>query len=107
MESDDDIIFLNSDEEDSGNVSTGEDDDGLGIVLSDNKATSSNEICCSSKGDGMDIDDYPYEIMCAEQIVQHMIDCIKEVNTIVLLPPTITRILLNYFKWDKEKLYEA
>lgn len=22
------------------------------------------------------------------------------------IPPTTTRILLNYFKWDKEKLYE-
>ena len=109
MESDDDVIFLNSEEEDedSGNVSTGdEDDDGLGVVLSDNKPSSSNEIC-SSKGDGMDLDDYPFEIMSTEQVVQYMINCIKEVNNIVLLPPTITRILLNYFKWDKEKLYEA
>jgi len=108
MESDDDVIFLeNSEDEDSCNVSTDEDDDGLGIILSDNQPTSSNgEICGSSKGD-MDIDDYPYEIMSTEQIVQYMIDSIKDVNTVVQLPPTITRILLNHFNWDKEKLYEA
>ena len=107
MESDDDIIFLeNSEDEDSGNVSSGDEDDGLGIILSDNQPTSSNEISCSSKGD-MDIDEYPYEIMSTEQIVQFMIDSIKEVNTVVQLPPTITRILLNHFNWDKEKLYEA
>lgn len=109
MESDDDVIFLNSEEdEDSGNVSSGEDDDddGLGAVLSDNKPSSSNEIC-SSKADGMELDEYPFQIMTTEEVVQYMIDCIKDVNTVVLLPPTITRILLNYFKWDKEKLYEA
>lgn len=108
MESDDDIIFLeNSEDEDSGNVSTGdEDDDALGIILSDNQPTSSNEIC-SSKCEGMDLEEYPYEIMSTEQIVQYMIDCIKDVNTVVQLPPTITRILLNHFNWDKEKLYEA
>ncbi|KAF6039830.1 ARIH1 [Bugula neritina] len=49
---------------------------------------------------------YPHEVLSPEMIVQHMIDCIKDVNTIVELPATITRILLNHFKWDKEKLIE-
>lgn len=108
MESDDDVIFLNSEEdEDSGNVSSIEDDDddGLGAVL-DNKPSGSNEIG-PSKSNCMDLDEYPFQIMSTEEVVQYMIDCIKDVNTVVLLPPTITRILLNYFKWDKEKLYEA
>lgn len=77
-----------------------------GIVLSDNKPTSSSELCCSSKND-IEMDEYPFVIMSAEEVVQHMIDSIKDVNTVVQLPPTITRILLNYFNWDKEKLYEA
>jgi len=36
-----------------------------------------------------------------------MVDCIKEVNVVVQIPATITRILLNHFKWDREKLMEC
>jgi ariadne-1 len=118
MESDDFLLYNNSEEEeeedeadeeeedeDSGNVSsTGEDEDGLTLALLENEPTGSGSIACPS--DRMDMEDFPYEILTTEQIVQHMIDCIKEVNTIVQLPLTITRILLNHFKWDKEKLYE-
>lgn len=35
-----------------------------------------------------------------------MVECIKEVNTVVQIPTTTVRILLNHFKWDKEKLME-
>lgn len=52
-------------------------------------------------------EEYHYEVLTADQIVQHMVDCIKEVNTVVQIPATITRILLNHFKWDKEKLMEC
>lgn len=109
MDSDDDVIIINSDDEDSGNVSSNNvssDDDSIGIAISDNKPTSSNEVCGASKS-AMDSDEYQFEIMSAEQVVQYMIDSIMEVNTVVQLPITITRILLNYFNWDKEKLYEA
>ncbi|XP_067120275.1 E3 ubiquitin-protein ligase arih1-like [Centruroides vittatus] len=94
MDSDEDVLYGS----DSGNESTGEEDDGLSIGLEPEPATSK---------DKMDIEEeFVYEVLTTEQIVQHMIDCIREVNTVVQIPPTITRILLNHFKWDKEKLYE-
>lgn len=61
---------------------------------------------CSSTRDKRDIEEYPFVVLSPEQIVQYMVDCIKEVNTVVELPATITRILLSHFKWDKEKLME-
>ncbi|KAG9508821.1 E3 ubiquitin-protein ligase ARIH1 [Fragariocoptes setiger] len=51
-------------------------------------------------------EEFQYEVLTSDQIVEHMISCIKDVNTVVQLSPTITRILLNHFKWDRERLYE-
>ncbi|KAI1301586.1 E3 ubiquitin-protein ligase arih1 [Halotydeus destructor] len=80
---------------DSGHESTDDDED---IDLEPGHVAS---------GKGMEIEEeYPFEPLTTEQIVLAMTDCIKEVNTVVQLPPTITRILLNHFDWDKEKLYE-
>jgi len=104
MDSDDDYLY---DATDSGNESPDGDGDG----------DSDNE------GDdfGMDIglgeepgpssqnrieDEYYCEVLSTEQIVQHMVDCIKQVNTVLHIPATTVRILLNHFKWDKEKLLE-
>ena len=117
---DSDVSYDESD--DSGNESTDnsdgkydictgvqndEDEDGPdvlpmhGLVASDVTNNSSN------KHGNMDIeDDYPFQVLSTDQLVLHMDECIKDVNTIVQLPPTVTRILLNHFKWDKEKLYE-
>ncbi|XP_076443891.1 E3 ubiquitin-protein ligase arih1-like [Babylonia areolata] len=53
-----------------------------------------------------DDEDFKYEVLSADQIVQFMVDSIKEVNAVVQIPTTITRILLNHFRWDKEKLME-
>ncbi len=110
MESEEEVLYNESeeeeeDEDDSGNESSGgDDDDGLSVALLDSEPTVSANM--SSK-DKMDFDeDFPFEVLTTEQIMQHMQDCIKEVNNVVQLPPTITRILLNHFKWDKEKLYE-
>ena len=50
---------------------------------------------------------YQFEVLSTDQIVHHMNKCIEEVNTVVQLPSTTTRILLNHFRWDREKLYEA
>ena len=60
----------------------------------------------SGRGGEME-DEYQFEVLTTEQILQHMNRSIEEVNTVVQLPATVTRILLNHFKWDKEKLYEA
>jgi hypothetical protein len=51
-------------------------------------------------------DEFKYEVLTPDKIVQHMIECIKEVNQVLELPPTTTRILLHHFRWDKEKLME-
>ncbi|XP_077284873.1 E3 ubiquitin-protein ligase ariadne-1 isoform X1 [Arctopsyche grandis] len=53
-----------------------------------------------------DSDDYPYEVLSTDQIVQYMDNSIYDVNSVVKIPATVTRILLNHFKWDKEKLME-
>jgi len=55
---------------------------------------------------GSQPDDFSYEILNPEEIVQHMVDCIKDVNQVLQIPATTTRILLNHFKWDKDKLME-
>lgn len=51
-------------------------------------------------------EEFKYEVLSPDKIVQHMIECIKEVNQVIQLPPTTTRILLHHFRWDKEKLME-
>lgn len=51
-------------------------------------------------------DEYTYEVLTSDQIVEDMVSSIRDVNTVVQLSPTITRLLLNHFKWDKERLYE-
>ncbi|KAF6211188.1 hypothetical protein GE061_014303 [Apolygus lucorum] len=92
MDSEEETFY---DDVDSGNESSGDDVDFVMEVDSNNAIERHSEI-----------DDYPYEVLSTEEIVQHMIDCIKDVNTVVEIPATTTRILLNHFKWDKEKLME-
>lgn len=48
-----------------------------------------------------------YEVLTGDQVVELMQAIIREVNTIVQIPATVTRILLNHYKWDKEKLMEC
>lgn len=90
MNSDDENFY-----EDSGNETSGDDVE-FGIEV---EAGSAREVQTIE-------DDYPYEVLSTDDIVQHMVDSIKEVNMVVQIPATTTRILLNYFNWDKEKLME-
>ena len=60
---------------------------------------------CSNQ-DKFDQDEFPFEVLTADQIVKFMVDSIKDVNVVVQIPHTVTRILLNHFRWDKEKLME-
>ncbi|MGH0125375.1 UNVERIFIED_CONTAM: hypothetical protein FKN15_028756 [Acipenser sinensis] len=60
----------------------------------------------SGLGPGQDEEDYRFEVLTADQILQHMVECIREVNEVIQNPATITRILLSHFNWDKEKLME-
>ncbi|CAG5099484.1 Similar to arih1: E3 ubiquitin-protein ligase arih1 (Xenopus laevis) [Cotesia congregata] len=92
MDSEEETLY---DEVDSGNESSGDDVDFAMEIEANNPRERSN-----------DADEYPFEVLTTEEIVQHMVDSIKEVNTVVEIPATTTRILLNHFKWDKEKLME-
>lgn len=51
-------------------------------------------------------EEYRYDVLNANQIVENMVSSIREVNSVVQLNTTVTRILMNYFQWDKERLYE-
>lgn len=53
-----------------------------------------------------DADEFKYEVLTPDKIVQYMIECIKDVNQVLELTSTTTRILLHHFRWDKEKLME-
>lgn len=68
---------MDSDEEsfddvDSGNESSGDDVDFPMDVEVSNQREKQN-----------DCEDYPFEVLSTEEIVQHMVDCIKEVNNVV------------------------
>jgi ariadne-1 len=78
-----------------GNDSSG-DDAGFAVEVETNNST---EIETGA-------DEYLFEVLSPEGIVQLMEDSIREVNTVVEISATTTRILLNHFKWDKEKLIE-
>lgn len=83
MDSDDDTF----DNVDSGNVSSGEDD--FPIV-------DEVEMSCS-KDRQSEHDEYPYEGLTTEEIVQHMVDCIKEVNTVVEVSQCTTSTMFYAF----------
>lgn len=60
------------DDVDSGNESSGDDVDFAMEVESHNTRERQTEI-----------EDYPFEVLSTEEIVQHMVNSIKEVNTVV------------------------
>lgn len=90
MDSDEDTSYV-----DSGNESSSDD---IGYAMDVENL--------NPKDRQGDVEEFVFEVLSTEEIVQHMIDCIKEVNNVVEIPATTTRILLNHFKWDKEKLME-
>lgn len=67
MDSEDDT----KDDVDSGNESSGDDVD---FVMDETHSTRERQT---------ELEEYPYEVLSTEEIVQHMVDCIKEVNTVV------------------------
>lgn len=69
MNSDDEIP---SDDVDSGNVSSGDDVDFAMEVESN-----------ASREKQSEAEEYPFEVLSTEQIVQHMVDSIKDVNSVI------------------------
>lgn len=70
-------VAMDSDEDalndiDSGNESSGDDVD-FAMEVDVRHEREKNQ----------DIDDFPFEVLTTDNIVQHMIDCIKEVNTVL------------------------
>lgn len=70
MDSDDDSY--ENDDNDSGNVSSGDDDFAMDVV----------EIH-ASRDRQQESDEYPYEVLTTDEIVEHMSECIKKVNNVV------------------------
>jgi len=120
MSSDEDYLFDETDDRDSGNDSPDNSDEeeevdwGMDIGLGDEPGPSGRIEGRGMRSSGRygdsesrgDAEDYYYEVLSTEQIVQHMVDTIAEVNNVIQIPATTVRILLNHFKWDKEKLME-
>ena len=73
--------------------------------LSTSNRSNSNMFMANKRKDLND-EEFKYEVLTPEKIVQSMIESIREVNQVIQLPPTTTRILLHHFRWDKEKLME-
>lgn len=70
MDSDDES-FDDNENVDSGNVSSGDDDFAMDVDIN------------NTKDRQQEPEEYPYEVLTTEEIVQHMVDCIKDVNTVV------------------------
>lgn len=92
MDSDDDTF----DNVDSGNVSSGDDDFPMEVDMSCTKERQSEP------------EDYPYEVLTTEEIVQHMVDCIKEVNTVVevsekMMTQTVVKIEEKSNAWFSDQ----
>ncbi|GFO21343.1 E3 ubiquitin-protein ligase arih1 [Plakobranchus ocellatus] len=97
MDSDDGFMEGCDESDDSHPLSDNDEEDELPMDMEPPEASSSER---------RDDDDFMYEVLTADQIVDFMVECIKDVNAVVQIPATITRILLNHFNWDKEKLME-
>lgn len=89
MDSDDGFMDY---EEQSGDEGISEDDDDfveMGL-----------EAEPSTTQDKREAEDFAYEVLPADQIVQFMVDCIKEVNAVVQVK--CFTLLLLFGIWDKQ-----
>lgn len=75
MDSEEETLY---DDVDSGNESSGDDVDFVMDVDSNN-----------TRERQTDVDEYPFEVLSTEEIVQHMVDSIREVNTVVEVSSSI------------------
>lgn len=81
MDSDEDIY------DDSGNESSGDDDDVEFAMVEEP----------NNQKDRQELEDYPFEVLTTEQILQHMNECIKEVNIVVEVWPSFHFFFVEYF----------
>ena len=72
MDSEDDILFEDSEHE----MEEEDDDDEFVGMEMEPEAGSTQE-------NRHDEEEFPFQVLTTEEIVQHMVDCIKEVNAVV------------------------
>lgn len=84
MESDEDTY--DNENVDSGNVSSGDDDFAMEVDINNSKDRQSEP------------EEYPFEVLTTDQIVQHMVDNIKEVNAVVEVSLLLTSKTQNCFR---------
>lgn len=84
MDTGDDELY----DADSGNESSAEDEDELSISLEPE----------STSREKLETEEFHFEVLSTEQIVQHMVDCIREVNTVV-------QVLLFTFSVNDFRVY--
>lgn len=95
---DDDEAFMESADTDDTPDESGTDDDGIAMeppLMTSSQSGASNDVSAD-----------PYTVLTPDQIADEMNNMIKEVSSIVHVEPTICRILLHHFKWNKESLLE-
>ena len=97
-DSDGDYLF------DSGNNS--ESDDNEEMYCDELESSDSDCVLSESEKNGSKNDEYPFEVVEKDKIVSQMSETIKEVNGVTTLPEAKVKVLLNHFKWDKQKLME-
>ncbi|KAI8434147.1 hypothetical protein MSG28_012272 [Choristoneura fumiferana] len=76
------------DDVDSGNESSGDDVDFAMDVETH-----------STRERQTELEEYPYEVLSTEEIVQHMVDCIKDVNTVV------EKLMERFYDGDQDQLF--
>lgn len=106
MDSDEGYNYEFDDEEEECSEDSGEDetaDDTLELgevelvdpVVAGGDRDDCGETGGSGLGPGQDEEDYRFEVLTAEQILQHMVECIREVNEVIQVsvfraPPGLT-----------------
>ena len=96
-DSDGDYLF------DSGNNSESDNEEMYCDELED---SDSDCVLSESEKNGGKNDEYPFEVVEKDKIVSQMSDSVKEVNGVTRIPEAKVKVLLNHFKWDKQKLME-
>ena len=85
MDSDEDMMY---DDYDSGNESSGADDVEFAMVEEPN-----------NHKDRQELDDYPYEVLTTEQILQHMNECMREVNVVIEVEYFVIKFIRIFLYW--------
>lgn len=56
----------------------------------------------SGLGPGQDEEDYRFEVLTAEQILQHMVECIREVNEVIQVNVKKPSVVMESFRLFKQ-----